>query len=285
MNNAARQQACPSYLPAEARPALQQDAAEDTEGMIKSSSTSGDQAAQHSSAVASAQPVVNVLGKPQSQISNSPTCATAPQQNPAQQKDAGLPNSASVNPGPPISREAEVPLSIGGNEDAAKGVQLEEAEIDWAGDTSLQQQKQDDGDGSPKAEGDRSSWSDADSEEYDPEGALLDIDSHVLSPRPRSSGKKQHGSAQAEVGAHPPAEPDREKPGKASAEGPPTQLDAAPAVQKATLRFVKAILNPLYAAQVSNLFPSNTSILETSGKEGDGEMLLVIVKIRHVRSA
>ena len=56
-------------------------------------------------------------------------------------------------------------------------------------------------------------------------------------------------------------------------------------MQKATLRFVKAILNPLYAAQVSNLLPSNNSLLEASGKEGDGEMLLVIVKIRHVRSA
>lgn len=250
MNNAARQQACPSYLPAEARPAQQQCVAEDMAGMPKPSSTACDHAAQHSSAAAGAQPVANLLEKHQSQI--SPSCATDPQQDIAEQKDAGLANSAGTIPGSPTSKKAEVPLTNGTQEDATKGLQLEEAEIDWSGDTSLQQQKQDDGDGSPKAEGDHSGWSDVDSEEYDPEGALLDIDSHVLSPRPRSSEKRQHGSAHSDLGAHPAAEPDRKMSGEDAA-GKLSARNAAPAVQKATLRFVKAILNPLYAAQVSTL--------------------------------
>lgn len=251
MNNAARQQACPSYLPAEARLAQQQGAAEDGAGLAAPSSTAIDHAAQHSSAAASAQPAVNVPEKGQSQVSNSPSCAPALQQKSAELKDAEPAISAPAIPGSPNGKEAEVPLTDGGTEDAAKGVLLEEAEIDWSGDTSLQQHRQADGDGSPKAEGDQSSWSDVDSEEYDPEGALLDIDSHALSPRPRSSEKRQRGSAHAVPGAHSAAEPDHEKLGKTAA-GKPPPLDPAPAVQKATLRFVKAILNPLYAAQVSN---------------------------------
>ena len=243
MNNAARQQACLSYLPAEARPPQQQGAAEDGAGLSRPYRTSSDQAPQHSSAAASAQPAVNVSEIHQSQISNSLSCAVAPQQSPTEQKDAGR----------PISKDAEAPSISGGDEGAAKGVQLEEAEIDWsAGDTSLQQREQADGHGSPKAEGDQRSWSNVDSEEYDPEGALLDIDSHVLSPRPRSSENRQHGSAHSDRGAHSAAEPDREKSGEDAA-SKPSPYNAAPAVQKATLRFVKAILNPLYAAQVSNL--------------------------------
>ena len=252
MNNAARQQAWPSYLPAEARPAQQQGAAEGGSELLPPASTSYAAAPQHSNAEAYSQALARVPEQHLRQTDNSHSCATAPQRTPGEQGDPELACSMSAIPGAPICKEDGVPLANEARRDAAEGLCLKEAEIDWSGDMSLPQQGQGDGDDSLAAEDDQSSWSDADSEEYDPEGALLDIDSHVLSPRRRSSEKRRRGSAKAEVGAQSSAEPDVQHPGKSAAGGPPP-LDTAPAVQKATLRFVKAILNPLYAAQVSSV--------------------------------
>lgn len=258
MNNAARQQACPSYLPAEARPAQQQGATEDMASMSRPGSTSYAHALQHSSAAASNQIVASVPEPPPSQICKSQSCATAATSEitPGEQRGTELAIPTSTIPVSPIDKEDGVHLAQEASRDAAEGLRLEEAEIDWSGDTVLHQSGQVDADGCPKEEGEHSSWSDIDSEEYDPEGAPLDMDSHLLSPKRRSSEKGQESSAQSGRGAHPLAEADQDDVDRAAA-SEPAPRKTAPAVHKATLRFVKAILNPLYAAQVSN--PSCTS--------------------------
>lgn len=249
MNNAARQRACPSYLPAEARPSQQQGAEEDGAAPSLPADTSYDAAHQHGISAANDQAAASALEEHLRQMNNSQSCATDPQRIPEEQKDAKPTSSLSAIPNTLIKTDDGLTLTNEAKGTAAEGICLEEAEIDWSGDISLPQQGEGDGDDSLAAEDKQSSWSDADSDEYDPEGALLDIDSHVLSPRCRSSGKRRQGSARAEIGAQSSAERDHPHPGK-SAAGEPIPLDAAPAVQKATLRFVKAILNPLYAAQV-----------------------------------
>ena len=165
-----------------------------------------------------------------------------------------------------------------------KQLQLVEAEIDWAGDTSvqpqehgrpngslatgidpgscsddsggeydprdpsLQQQGRRDADGSMAAKVDPGAWSESNSgEEYDPEGAALEIDTDDFSPRRHASGRGQRGHVQP---AGPQKRSQEHGPVQGSSDGGASPGDATSMVENATLRFVKAIVNPLYAAQV-----------------------------------
>ena len=166
----------------------------------------------------------------------------------------------------------------------AKPLQLVEAEIDWAGDTSLQPQGNGKPDGSLATELDSGSCSDdsggdyntrdpslqpqgcrdadggmaaeihpdsrseSDSgEEYDPEGAELEIGSDTFLPRRHASGNGERAPAQS-AGPHKRSHEHGQVQG--SSDRGAAAGDAANMVEKATLRFVKAIVNPLYAAHV-----------------------------------
>ena len=245
MNNAARQQACPSFLPAEARPTQQQSAAENTaEDSTTPVSTAAGKASQHSNIAAGNHSLANPTGQARSQGSS----AAAAQNSLQQHHDAHPQSSTGSRLASASDQENGATQSTEAGQGAAKPLQLVEAEMDWPGDTSLQQHRQDDENNSLEAEGD-AGWSDSEEEEYDPEGALLDIDSHVLSPTQHSSQRKQKGIAHDTTPEMHNAE--HESSGRvAVSELAPGH--AAAAVQNATLRFVKAILNPLYAAQVSS---------------------------------
>ena len=221
--------------------------------MSRPGSTSCAHALQHSSAAATDRLVASGPERPQTQMHKSQSCAsaTALEINSAEQSTE-LAISMSAIPVSLSDKEGGVPLAKEAIADAAEGLRLEEADIDWSGNTTLQRSEQVGADGHLKEDGDHSSWSDIESEEYDPEGAPLDVDSHLLSPKRRSSEKAQRRSAQSGRSAHHSAEADQDNADKALT-SEPAPSSTAPAVQKATLRFVKAILNPLYAAQVSNL--------------------------------
>ncbi len=245
MNNAARQQACPSFLPAEARPVQEQSAAENTaEESISPVSTTAGKASQHGNVAAGKQPLANPSGQAGSQGGSA-----AAQNSLQQHQDAHPHSSAGSRLASASDQENGATQPIEAGQGAAKPLQLVEAEVDWSGDTSLQQHADHDENDSLETEGD-ASWSDSEEEEYDPEGALLDVDSHLLSPTQHSSKRKQIDIARNTTAEMHTAEHDSS--GRAAV-GELAPEHAAAAVQNATLRFVKAILNPLYAAQVGSL--------------------------------
>jgi len=222
----------------------QHSAAENTaEGSIIPVSTTARKASQHSNVAAGKQTLANPTGQAGSQGGSA-----AAQNSLQQHQDAHLHSSAGSRLASASDQDNETTRPIEAGQGAAKPLQLVQAEMDWSGDTSLQQHGQDDEIDSLEAERD-AGWSSSEEEEYDPEGALLDIDLHVLSPTQHSSKRKQKDIARDATAEMHTAEHDSS--GRVTV-GVLAPEHAAALVQNATLRFVKAILNPLYAAQVSS---------------------------------
>ena len=268
MNHAARQQACPSFLPSGAKAARQGGAAD--------------------AAGSAAKPLHSVVGSgPGKTGADSFRLAAAAERSAAHPFQNGIAQQvADAQRSPAKHEDLNLAGSNSHQKELAKPLQLVEAEIDWAGDTSLQPQENGKPDGSLAAEVDSGSCSDdsgeynprdpslqqqgcrdadggmaaeihpdirseSDSgEEYDPEGAALEIDSDDFSPRRHASGTGQRGPAQS---AGPQKRSHEHGQVQGSSDRGASAGDATNLVEKATLRFVKAIVNPLYAAQVCTL--------------------------------
>ena len=270
MNHAARQQACPSFLPSEAKVARQAGAAD--------------------AAGNAAKPLPSVVGKgPGEAGADSFRLAAAAECSAAHPFQNGIAQQADAHRSPAKHGDLNLADASSDQKELAKPLQLVEAEIDWAGETSLQPQGNAKPNGSLATELDSGSCSDdsagdykprdpslqqqgcrdadggmaadhpesrseSDSgEEYDPEGAALEIDSDTFSPRRHASGNVQPAPAQSQ-GPHKRSHEQGQVQG--SSDRGAAAGDAAIMVEKATLRFVKAIVNPLYAAQVCT-FPAN----------------------------
>ena len=266
MSHAARQQGCPSFLPSEAK-AAQQGGAADTAGHASKPlpSVAGNGPGKTGADISGLGAAAEHSAAHPSQNGTAQHVADA-QGSPAKHEDLNLAGASSY--------QKELP----------KQLQLVEAEIDWAGDTSvqpqehgrpngslatgidpgscsddsggeydprdpsLQQQGRRDADGSMAAKVDPGAWSESNSgEEYDPEGAALEIDTDDFSPRRHASGRGQRGHVQP---AGPQKRSQEHGPVQGSSDGGASPGDATSMVENATLRFVKAIVNPLYAAQV-----------------------------------
>lgn len=255
LNNAAKQLACPSFLPAEAKPAQQQDA-EDTAG----------KAAKHADSTGFGSPAHCTTPRPDTERLAGPVMQNSEQkdlpsssagslkpveQGSSPEQYAGQLMSAGANLGSAMGQDSALPErhQTSGlpepEQEPPQHLQLVEAEIDWEGDTVPQQRGSVPGDSSLAAEVDPGGWSDSEAEEYDPDKEY-DL-----------SGARHDPGAKAKARQRP-ANHER---GHTSGDRAAPDEHAQSAVQRATLRFVKAILNPLYAAQVCHLLSQVTESL------------------------
>ena len=246
MNNAARQPACPTFLPEEAVSA-KQTCSEGTVVAPAKDSTIGSGALQPTGP--SAASLCAGIPDHLQQLSSAPQPADS-HDHPKGHTDVAQPSMAAKATTGLVGEDLQVPPHHRAHHQ--KPLQLEEAEIDWAGEGSAQPLGQRDANSGVEAEGHHAGWSDSDAEEYDPEATLhSDEDFHDLT-HGASPSAAQHATARGRFGH---AQKDQEHKHEAdvvscSQIGVHTREGAASAVHDATLRFVKAILNPLFAAQV-----------------------------------
>ena len=247
MNNAARQPACPTFLPGEAQPA-KQTCSEGTVVPQARDSTTGN-GVLHPTAPSAAS-----LGAGIPDHSQQPSSAAQPagsHDHPEAHTDSAQPSTAAKCMAGLMQGESQVLQHHRAH--PQKLLQVEEAEIDWEGEESAQPPGQGQANSDVELDGHHAGWSDSDAEEYDPEATPQpDEEFHDL-PHGAVASAAQHATPRGQPGH---AQKDLEQKHEAcinrcSQNRVHTKEGTAPAVHDATLRFVKAILNPLFAAQVS----------------------------------
>ena len=249
MNNAARQPACPSFLSGEAVPAEQTCSKTTLLAQAKDCTTGA--SALHPTAPSAAG---LCAGTPaQSQQPSSAAQPAGSQGHPEGHTDSAQPSMAATGmtglaeDGPPVAPPHKA--------HPQKPSQLREADIDWAGEDSAQPQGCGEADCDAEPEVDHAGWSDSDAEEYDPEAMPHPDDEFQEATRGgvapaarRASARQRSGHTQKDLEQRHEA-----RMSSCARNGVQAREGAASAVHDATLRFVKAILKPLFAAQVGLL--------------------------------
>ena len=248
MNNAARQPACPTFLPGEAEPA-EQTCSEGTVVPYARDSTTGN-GGLHPTAPSAASLGAGIPDH--SQQSSSAAQPASSHDHPEGHTDSAQ-RSTAAEAMPGLAEEhPQVPQHHKAH--PQKPPQLEEAEIDWAGEEIAQPLGQREANSDAELESPHAGWSDSDAEEYNPEATPLSDEECPDSTHGAVPSAAQHAARRGHLGR---AQKELEQKHEAcinrcSQNRVHTREGTAPAVHDATLRFVKAILNPLFAAQVSS---------------------------------
>ena len=243
MNNAARQQACPTYLSGGAVPAKQTC----SEGTLMAKDSSTEMLVAQCTAPSAASLSASIPDH--SQLPSSAAQPASSRDHSEGRTDSVQPSMAAKVWTGPMQGEAQVAQHHEAH--LQKPLQLEEAEIDWTGEESAQLPGEGQADSDVESDINHAGWSDSDAEEYDPEATpQSDEEVHDLTDG-ASPSAAQHATHRGHLGR---AQKDLGQKQKArinscSRNGMHAREGVASAVHDATLRYVKAILKPLYAAQ------------------------------------
>ena len=246
MNNAARQPACPTFLPEEAVSA-KQTCSEGTVVAPAKDSTLGSGALQPTGPSAGS---LSAGIPDHSQQPSPPAQPASSHDHPEGHTDSAQPSMAAIAMPGLVEEHPQVPQHYRAH--LQKPPLLEEAEIDWAGEKSAQPPGQGQAKSDVEPEFHHAGWSDSDAEEYDPEATPQPDEECPDSTHGAVPSAAQHATAMGRSGL---AQKDQEHKHEAgvvscSQNGVHAREGAASAVHDATLRFVKAILKPLFAAEV-----------------------------------